>query len=194
MDKELIKNNLFEYAEKKINSSDYDAFIWDSFKVRIHIDRIIPFVLSNEVKNSEITRILFLFIENINYTEDYFKINFSPEEIRELKIKLIEIFLVRFDFLKNEKRKEKSKIIYYKKREKFQKKKLQEKNNEKINEKSKEYHKEYYIKNKEYRKKHKEELEKMRMEYIKNKEKIDNQNINNFEEFKEAQKYLKYLN
>ena len=32
------------------------------------------------------------------------------------------------------------------------------------------------------------------MEYIKNKEKIDNQNINNFEEFKEAQKYLKYLN
>jgi hypothetical protein len=158
MDKELIKNNLLEYAEKSINNGYCDEFVINNFKFALNRKRIITFFLNDESKNAEINNILSAFIKEFKYSQYYFKEMLFDQE---LKIKLIELFLVRLRFLK-----EKSKIEYYQKNK----------------EKAKEYQKEYYQKNKEkfekYQNKDQDEI---------NKKKEEKRNVNK-EKSKEYQK------
>ena len=150
MDKELIKNNLLEYAEKAINNGYCDEFIRNNFRFSLNRNRIAFLVFNNEIKSAEIGNILSIFIKDIDYSQDYFNLNFSIEEI---KIKLVELFLLRLRFLR-----EKSKIEYL------------NKNKEKAKEyrqRNKEYQKEYYKRNKEQLKKHQKEYHQKNIEKTK---------------------------
>ena len=199
MDKELIKNNLLEHAEKTINNGSLDEFVRNNFKFALNRNRIITFFLNNESKNAEINNILSVFIKELKYSQYYFKEMLFDQE---LKIKLIELFLARLRFLK-----EKLKIEYVNKN-KEKAREYHQRNKERI----KKYREEYYQKNKDrfekYLNKAQDEIKKKEEEkpnvnknkrteyqkeyYERNKEKLKEQrkeyHQNNIEKSKEYQK------
>ena len=170
MDKELIKNNLLEHAEKTINNGSLDEFVRNNFKFALNRNRIITFFLNNESKNAEINNILSVFIKELKYTQYYFKQMLLDQE---LKIKLVELFLARLRFLK-----EKLKIEYLNKN-KEKAKEYHQRNKERI----KKYREEYYQKNKG-----KFEIIKKEEEPNVNKEKSKKYYQDNKEKLKEYQK------
>ena len=170
MDKELIKNNLLEHAEKTINNGSLDEFVRNNFKFALNRNRIITFFLNNESKNAEINNILSVFIKELKYSQYYFKEMLFDQE---LKIKLIELFLARLRFLK-----EKLKIEYLNKN-KEKAREYHQINKERI----KKYREEYYQKNKG-----KFEIIKKEEEPNVNKEKSKKYYQDNKEKLKEYQK------
>lgn len=126
MKKEEFETKLIQYYEKKINDGIYDEFIHSNFKISLNKNQILLLVLHDKIKNIEINNILSVFLKELNYSQDYFILNFDDEKI---KIKLVELFLGRMNFIKKEIKKKKLKMY-----------------NDNNKEKRKEYYKEYYKK------------------------------------------------